>query len=164
MAEIVLLADHPRLVEEVGLLRWREWGYGDPSPREWIETTRREAGRDDLPVTLVAIDDDGHALGAVALGDADDALTDDERAVRTPWLLGMVVAGDARLHGVGRLLVGALEDLARDRGHEQVWVVTGDPAVGFYRACSWTVVGELVTAKEQLPGTVLHRPLRPDGG
>jgi hypothetical protein len=119
MAEIVLAADHPRLVEEVGLLRWREWGYGDPSPREWIETTRREAGRDDLPVTLVAIDDDGYALGAVALGDADDALT---------------------------------------------WVVTGDPAVGFYRACSWTVVGELVTAKEQLPGTVLHRPLRPDGG
>lgn len=59
-------------------------GYDDPSPQEWIETTRREAGRDDLPVTLVAMDGARHALGAVALGDADDAVTDEERAGRTP--------------------------------------------------------------------------------
>ncbi len=164
MAEIVRLAGHSYLVEEVGVLRWREWGYGDPSPEAWVETTRREAGGDVLPMTLVAIDGDGHALGAVALGEADDALTDAERAARTPWLLGMVVAPAARLHGVGRDLVAALEDLARDRGHQQVWVVTGDRAVGFYRACGWVDVEDLVTTRENLPSTVLLRRLQPDGG
>jgi GNAT superfamily N-acetyltransferase len=164
MAEIVLLAGHPDLVKEVGVLRWREWGYDDPSPEAWIDTTRREAGRDVLPVSLVAVDADGHALGAVALGDADDALTDDERAGRTPWLLGMVVRATDRGTGVGRALVSALEYRARDRGHEQVWVVTGDRAVGFYRACGWTDVEDLVTTREDLPSTVLLRRLLPDGG
>jgi GNAT superfamily N-acetyltransferase len=162
MAAIVLLAGHPDLVEEVGVLRWREWGYGDRSPEAWIETTRREAGRDALPVTLVAVDPDGHALGAVALGDADDALTDGERAGRTPWLLGMVVRDTDRLGGIGRDLVAALEDLARGRGHEQVWVVTGDRAVGFYRACGWVDVEDLVTTRENLPSTVLLRRLAPE--
>jgi len=60
--------------------------------------------------------------------------------------------------------VRALEDLARDRGHEQVWVVTGDPAVGFYRACGWATAADLVTTKEKLPSTVLRRDLRPAGG
>jgi GNAT superfamily N-acetyltransferase len=158
----LLLADRPELIPEVGLLRWREWGYDDPSPDAWVETTRREAGRVDLPVTVVAVDDEGRALGAVALGDADDALTEDERAGRTPWLEGMVVRDDSRLRGIGRALVAALEDLARSRGHEQVWVVTGARAVDFYRACGWTDVEDLVSAKERLPCTVLVRRLAPE--
>jgi len=155
-----VLADHLGLVEEVGVLRWREWGYDDPSPEGWVETTRREVGRDDLPVTLVAVDEDGHALGAVALGEVDDALTDDERRGRTPWLLGMVVRECHRHRGVGRTLVRALEGLARTRGHDRVWVVTGDRAVDFYRACGWSDVEDLVTTREQLPSTVLVRELR----
>jgi GNAT superfamily N-acetyltransferase len=164
MAEIVLLAGHAHLIEEVGVLRWREWGYDDPSPEAWSEVTRREAGQDVLPVSLVAVDADGRALGAVALGDADDALTDDERAGRTPWLLGMVVRESDRGTGIGRALVTALEDLARDRGHEQVWVVTGDRAAGFYRACGWTDVEDLVTTQESLPSTVLLRRLGSESG
>lgn len=52
-ATISLLADHPALVREVGVLRWTEWGYDDPSPQSWIAITAREAGRDDLPITWV---------------------------------------------------------------------------------------------------------------
>jgi len=162
MPEIGLLADHPGLVREIGVLRWREWGYDEPSPEAWIEITRRETGRDDLPVTLVAIDGEGRALGAVALGDADDALTEAERAGRTPWLLGMVVRDQARLRGIGRLLVAALENLALRRGSDQVWVVTGDRAVDFYRACDWVAAEDLVTAKEGLASTVLVRRLVPE--
>jgi GNAT superfamily N-acetyltransferase len=95
----------------------------------------------------------------VALGRADDALTDAERAGRTPWLLGMVVSDAARLRGIGRDLVAALEYLARSRGHEQVWVVTGAGAVDFYRACGWADVEELVTTTERIPSTVLVRRL-----
>jgi GNAT superfamily N-acetyltransferase len=156
---VALLADHPDLIEQIGVLRWTEWGYGDPSPDEWIAVSAREAGRDDLPVTLVAIDWSGSAVGVVGLDVADDALTDDERAARTPWLVGLVVDGHARRQGVARTLVRALEALGRGRGHHELWVVTGSEAVDLYRACGWTDVQQLVTEKEHLPSTVLTRVL-----
>ncbi|WP_151084732.1 GNAT family N-acetyltransferase [Nocardioides cynanchi] len=152
-----LLADHPELIAEVGVLRWREWGNGSPTPGSWIEVTAREAGSEHLPVTLVAMDLDGYALGAVALGEYDDALDADERAGRGPWLLGMVVRRPERKCGVGRLMVAAIEDLARSRGHERVWVATGAEAVEFYERCGWQVDEHLVLAKDHLPTTILTR-------
>jgi GNAT superfamily N-acetyltransferase len=156
---VVLLADHPELVRAVGRLRWTEWGYDDPSPDAWVAVTEREAGRDTLPVTLVAIDVDGSAVGAVGLDDADDALTEQEVAGRTPWLVGLVVGRDVRRRGLGRRLVGGLEDLARHRGDPRVWVVTGGDAAGFYRACGWIEVERRVTAREGLASEVLVRDL-----
>jgi len=156
---VELLADHPHLVLEAGELRWTEWGYDDPSPDEWIATTRQEAGRDHLPVTLVAIDKRSSVVGVVGLDVSDDALTEDERMSRTPWLVGLVVRRRSRRRDVGRTLVRALEDLARSRGHDRVWVVTGGGATDFYRACGWTDAERLITAKERLPSTVLTRAL-----
>jgi GNAT superfamily N-acetyltransferase len=156
---VALLGDHPDLIRDAGMLRWTEWGFDDPSPDAWIEVTRREAGRDELPVTLVALDEDGSIVGVVGLDVADDALTDEERAGRTPWLVGLVVRHEVRRRDIGRLLVGALEDLARGRGHDRMWVVTGADAPGFYRACGWVDAERLVTAKETLPSTVLTRAL-----
>jgi GNAT superfamily N-acetyltransferase len=154
---VVVLADRLDLVGEVGVLRWTEWGYDDPSPDEWIAVTRREAGRDELPVTLVAIDAEGHAIGVVGLDTADDALTEDERDGRTPWLVGMVVRRDFRLRDVGRTLMDALADVAREHGHDRMWVLTGGSADDYYRACGWSDVERLVTSKESLPSTVLTR-------
>jgi GNAT superfamily N-acetyltransferase len=156
---IALLADHPDLVEQAGILRWTEWGYDDPSPDEWIATTTREAGRDVLPVTLVAIGAGGSVVGVVGLDATDDALTDDERAGRTPWLVGLVVRRDARRRDIGRALVRAVEAAASERGHPRMWVVTGGDAEEFYRACGWVDVEQLVTTKEQLTSTVLTRVL-----
>lgn len=62
------LADHPELVEQVGLLRWKEWAYVAQDATPFIEVTTREAGRrGQLPMTLVAIDAVGGAVGAVGL-------------------------------------------------------------------------------------------------
>jgi GNAT superfamily N-acetyltransferase len=160
---LALLADVPERISDVGAIRWLEWGYDDPSAEEWIDITAREAGRDELPVTWVALDEHGSALGAVALGADDDALTEAERDRRTPWLLGLVVRRDSRRRGIGRRLVAQLEEAARTRGHDRVWVVTGSDAVGFYRACGWEPVQDLVTTQEGLPSTVLtRRLLRPE--
>jgi GNAT superfamily N-acetyltransferase len=153
-----LLAEHPELVAEVGVLRWREWG-DSPTPGTWIEVTAREAGSDHLPITLVAMDLDGRALGAVALGERDDALDETERADRGPWLLGMVVRRPERKCGVGRLMVTAIEDLARSRGHDRVWVATGAEAVEFYLHCGWRAHEHLVLAKDRLPTTILAKDL-----
>jgi GNAT superfamily N-acetyltransferase len=152
---VELLADRPELVHEAGLLRWTEWGYDDPSPDRWVAVTAREAGRDGLPVTLVAVDADDSAVGVAGLDAADDALTDLERGGRAPWLVGMVVRRDVRRRDIGRTLMNALADVAREHGHDRMWVVTGREAAGYYRACGWTDVEQLVTSKEQLPSTVL---------
>jgi GNAT superfamily N-acetyltransferase len=153
------LADHADLVPQVGHLRWREWGDEDLDPNAWITLTRQEAGRNHLPVTLVAIDPSGDAVGAVALGLTDGALNDHERRERSPWLLGMVVRSDARRQGVGRLLVSALERVAADRGYSQVWVATGKEAVDFYRSCGWVDEESLTLASTGVTTIILTKQI-----
>jgi len=130
-----LLADQPDLIAEVGILRWRASGsVGTPGP--WIESTARDAGRDALPLTLVAMDLDGRVIGAVTLGPADDT-----RGVscgeRVAWVVRMVVRPGERMCGVGRLMMNAVEDLARQHGHGRLWVAAADDHADFYRHCGW---------------------------
>lgn len=146
--EVELLADAPHLIEPVGRLRFAEWGH-DGDVDEWIATTRREAGRDDLPVTWVAVDETGAALGAVALGPSDVP----GRPELMPCVWGMVVRADLRGRGIGRLLLQRLERFAVDRGHPVVWVLTGPPAVGYYERCGWQ------RAEELAEGTLLRKTI-----
>ena len=141
---IELLADHERLIPSIGAIRWREWGH-PPEPQNpawWIEVTAREVGRDELPVTWVAIDGVGEALGAVGLGEFDR----EERRDRSPWVLGMIVQADCCGRGIGRLLLSHLEAWAVVRGYAQVWVANKGPAIGFYQACGWELSEEVETA------------------
>jgi GNAT superfamily N-acetyltransferase len=142
-----LLADQPELIAEVGVLRWRASGSaGTPGP--WIESTGRSAGRDDLPLTLVAMDLEGHAIAAVTLGPADGK-TPVDGAERAPWVERMVVRPGERLCGVGRLMVQAVEDLARGQGHDHLWVAATDDDADFYRHCGWAdAAGRASTAAD----------------
>jgi len=135
--EIALLADHPDLIPAVAEIRWREWG-GVPERAEldwWVDVTAREAGREGLPVTLVAIEPSAEAAGAVGLGRFDP----EERRDRSPWVLGMIVRPGRRGTGVGRLLLESLSRWAAEHGYQRLWVATGDPAVSFYRSWGWTM-------------------------
>ena len=129
-----LLADQPELIAEVGVLRWRASGQGGTAG-PWIESTARDAGQDGLPLTLVAMGIEGQAIGAVTLGHRDDDVTGCDGLA--PWLIRMVVHPDERRCGVGRLMVSAAEDLARERGYDRVWVAAGDEDAEFYRRCGW---------------------------
>jgi GNAT superfamily N-acetyltransferase len=123
-----LLADQPELIAEVGVLRWRAAGsVGTPGP--WIESTARTAGRDRLPLSLVAMDLDGRVIGAVTLGVAG-------------WVVDLVVQPGERLCGIGRLMVGAVEDLAHEHGQDQLWVASEDEHAEFYRHCGWDDIDE----------------------
>jgi len=153
------LADHSELFEQVGLLRWKEWAYGAPDAAPFIEVTAREAGRGgQLPMTLVAIDVAGGAVGAVGLDRVDDELSVAERAGRAPWIVGMVVAAESRKLGTGRQLLENLQDLAASLGHARTWVATGDEAVGFYQRCGWAPVGHLRLESTGIPTTILTKP------
>ena len=57
------LAANPQLIKQVGLLRWREWAYGEKDSTRFVDVSRDEAGDGvHLPMTLVAIDSAGDAL------------------------------------------------------------------------------------------------------
>jgi GNAT superfamily N-acetyltransferase len=153
------LADHPELLEQAGLLRWKEWAYGANDPAPFIEVTARETGRwGQLPMTLVAIDAAGEAAGVVGLGPIDDELSAAERDGRTPWILGMVVRSGGRKRGVGRQLLDSLQHVAASLGHPRTWVATGDEAVGFYQRCGWEAVEQLRLESTGIPTTILMRP------
>ena len=147
-----LLADQPELVAEVGVLRWRASGECG-TPGVWIESTARDAGREATPVTLVAMGLDGRAIGAVTLGCHDPEVPHEGRA---PWLVGLVVRSGERRCGVGRLMVTAAADLARDLGHERLWVAPRPEDVAFYTQCGWETA-------EVGPASVLSRDLAGDG-
>jgi GNAT superfamily N-acetyltransferase len=136
--EVHLLADHESLIAAVGEIQWREWGHPpEPEDRDWwIDVSAREAGRRLLPITWVAIDARGEAVGAAGLGEFDI----EERRDRSPWVLGMIVRPDRRGTGIGRRLLSRLESWAREQGCGQVWVATGDQASGFYQACGWQLI------------------------
>jgi GNAT superfamily N-acetyltransferase len=151
-----LLADYPHLVAEVGLMRWREWGRAPErtDPAFWVSVTGDEAGRISLPVSWVAVDADGQAVGAVGLGKFDI----EERRDRSPWVLGMIVHPDQRRRGIGRLLLATLGDWAKSRGTMQVWVATGGSAVSFYNDCGWDTVESFSRGTDEMT-TVLTRHL-----
>jgi GNAT superfamily N-acetyltransferase len=150
-----LLADQPELIAEVGVLRWRAAGsVGTPGP--WIESTARTAGREKLPLTLVAMGLEGEVIGAVTLDLAAGAPAP-VGSDRLPWVVHMVVRPGERLCGVGRLMVSALVDLAQEHGHDELWVAADDEDVEFYHHCGWR---ESTSAAEG-PATVLRKPLVP---
>jgi len=144
---IALLADHPAAIPAIAALRCREWGQ--PSDlADWIATTAREAGHEALPMSWVALDAAGAALGAVGL----IAYDWDDWAERTPWVGGMLVRPDRRDGGIGARLLAHLAAWARTRGHTTVWVATGGRAIRFYERCGWVIhdsvtgeTGEIVT-------------------
>jgi GNAT superfamily N-acetyltransferase len=135
---VELLADHPDLIPAVGEMRQREWGrWQDPpesvDPAWWVDVTRRESGRHELPVTFVGMSADGTLAGAVGIGQVDPPELQD----RGPWVIGVIVAPELRGQGAGRAILGHTLRWAGDHGHDPVWVATGPYAAGFYQSCGW---------------------------
>lgn len=162
-----LLADQPELIAEVGALRWRaSGGAGTPGP--WIEAAARRAGRDRLPISLVAMGLDGGVIGALTLSHTSDGRDPDDApgepaAGADPWLVELVVRDDERRCGVGRLMIGAAEAVAREQGYRRVRVAAPTSDADFYLHCGWHPEVEPGTTTDGPPGIVLVRDLTVDG-
>jgi GNAT superfamily N-acetyltransferase len=75
----------------------------------------------------------------------------------SPWLAGLYVTPEYRRRGVGRMLVRAIEDQARQRGNTQLYLYTDD-AIAYYERLGWRVV-ELTTWKDY-PMALMVRDLQ----
>jgi GNAT superfamily N-acetyltransferase len=134
-ARIELLSADSPLIDTVIGWHWHEWskGHDDANFDEWRARLRSRTNHDRVPFTLV-----GHLgsepVGCVSVTDDD---LDDRFADHGPWLSGMLVIGPARNLGVGRALLRAIEERARDVGAAELWLRTGE-AEQFYERCGWS--------------------------
>jgi predicted GNAT family N-acyltransferase len=119
----------------VRVCRWDEARAEARRIRELVFV--REQG---VPLALEMDDQDAHCDHALAL-------TDDGRAVGTGRLLPdghigrMAVLKEWRAKGVGALLLQALIEQARQRGHARVCLNAQSYAAGFYRRYGFEVSG-----------------------
>jgi GNAT superfamily N-acetyltransferase len=97
---------------------------------------------DDVPTSVhaVAIDKkSGDVAGIGSLVVQAWAKEPDTFAFR---LRGMAVDDKHRGSGAGRVVLGALEQHARDQGAPLLWCNARIEAVGFYKKSGWEVIGE----------------------
>jgi GNAT superfamily N-acetyltransferase len=76
----------------------------------------------------------------------------------SPWLAGLYVDPQYRLHGVGHMLVRAIEGEARLRGNDRLYLYT-DSAIGYYQRQGW--IAEDRFDWKGIPTTLMVRHLRP---
>ena len=103
------------------------YGLSIYPPENYHALDVREFARDDV-VLLVARDDNGDALGMAALN------------IPTAELKRMFVAPEARGTGLGRRLLEAVENAARDRGILTLRLETGEPqaaAIALYERAGY---------------------------
>ena len=99
-------------------------------------TAYRDAGEGRV---LVAVHD-GRVVGFAAL----DFARPIQRAERIGHLSAFAVASDARRQGVGRILLAAVEDAAREAGCRHVHCTSAEHRAGahlFYPAAGWPLTG-----------------------
>ncbi len=131
--EIALLADRPDLIDAVVdalIVEWPEW-YGLSSREEILQEVRSRAQSDDIPLTLVAVDD-AEMVGTVSLNLASIPT----HTHLSPWLGGLWVADGRRGKGTGSALTAACRAHAERLGFERLYAATAS-AQGLFRRDGW---------------------------
>ena len=117
--------------------RWRVAAFNDVLGRSFEEehqTLETFAADQSQQVGMVAFCD-GVAAGTCLLVPSE---IEPVHAV-SPWLAGLFVEPEHRRLGIGRMLVRAIEDQARLRGHVRLYLYT-DGARPFYEQLGWSVI------------------------
>ena len=144
--EVKRLTADAAVFDEVFRWHWREWGVSTPDAdeSEWRAQLARRCHVDGIPFTVVAALD-GEPVGCVSVCEDDRDVRYGERG---PWLSGMVVVGPARNMGVGRELLVAAADAARQAAVAELWVWTTE-AGPFYERCGYEYAHRKETLRDQ---------------
>lgn len=131
--QIVHLADRLDQVPRVAAWGFAQWGH--LSPGQTLETRQRdlwtELRRDALPMTFLAVDVAGEAVGTAAL-----ILDDLEGDRRNPWLASVFVVPAARRRGLAARLVRTIEQHASRLGYRRLFLFTAS-AAELYAGLGW---------------------------
>ncbi|MFE4695465.1 GNAT family N-acetyltransferase [Streptomyces sp. NPDC056738] len=136
---------------------YRSSGEYDPEhiAPDHIEADLREEAGGEGGHVLLARDAEGRAVGLVCLLDRHP--TDGY-----PWIGLLIVHGDQRRRGIGRLLVAAVKDRFRRQGRDglRIAVLENNPsASAFWSALGWQEIDRRRDIQWGRPCIVMHKPL-----
>ena len=124
---------------------------GKKTPEARIKKLNAHLNRDQLPIAWVA-HVEGHLLGSAALRVHDLEGREDV----TPWLGGVFVGPQFRRRGVGAALCATVENAARSRGIQTLYLFTLDKQA-WYSGQGWTVFAPCVW--HERPGDIMSKRL-----
>ena len=151
---ISYLIHHPEYIPQLAQWLFEQWGpvLGEKNLEVRIKKLKAHMNRDELPIAWVAYAN-GQLLGTAALRVHDL----EEREDLTPWLGGVFVGSEFRRRGIGAALSATVEEAARSRGIQTLYLFTLDKRA-WYSRLGWTVLGPCVW--HQRPGDIMCKQLQ----
>ena len=148
------LSEHPEYVQELAQWLFKEWDsiLGEGNPEARIKKLKAHMNRDELPIAWVA-HANGQLLGTASLRVHDLEGSED----LTPWLGGVFVGSPFRRRGIGAALCTTVEDAARTRGIQTLYLFTLDKQAWYSRQ-GWTVLAPCVW--HERPGDIMCKQLQ----
>ena len=152
---ISYLIDHPDYIPLLAQWLFEQWDaiLGEKTTETRIKKLKAHMNRDQLPIAWVA-HANGQLLGTAALRVHDL----EEREDLTPWLGGVFVASQFRRRGLGAALCTTVEEAARSRGIQTLYLFTLDKQQWYLRQ-GWTLLAPCVW--HELPGDIMSKRLQP---
>lgn len=135
--KIEYLSDRPEFLPTLAQWHYQEWSALRPGDSVEARMIRLKSwsGRDDIPLTVVALSDEQLLLGSASLIEHDM----DDRLELTPWLAGVFVAPEHRRRGIGAALVWRIMDEATSLQVPRLYLYTVD-STPFYASLGWSPV------------------------
>lgn len=131
---------------------WKDH-YGPTGPGFAIKDATERAERHGLPTAIVALGDNGQAVGTATLSRTSFGAKGNE----SPWITGLCVAPEHRGHGIGTALVQYLTQFAETEGIAEVFATTIN-AAGLMRRAGFR---QLRTVEDKgQDWQVMHRRLK----
>ena len=151
---ISYLIDHPEYIAQLAQWLFEQWGVllGEENLDVRIKKLKAHMNRDELPIAWVA-HANGQLLGTAALRVYDLEGRED----LTPWLGGVFVGPKFRRRGIGEALCAAVEDAARERGTETLYLFTLDKQA-WYSQLGWAMLEPCVW--HQRSGDIMCKQLQ----
>ena len=151
---ISYLIEHPEYIPQLAQWLFEQWDtiLGEKTPEVRIEKLKAHMNRDELPIAWVA-HANGQLFGTAALRVHDLEGRED----LTPWLGGVFVGPHFRGRGIGAALSARVEDEARSRKTETLYLFTLDKQA-WYSRLGWTLLAPCVW--HERPGDIMCKRLQ----
>jgi len=152
--QISYLIEHPEYIPQLAQWLFEQWGgiLAERTIETRIKKLQAHMNRDELPIAWVA-HADGQLLGTAALRVHDLEGRED----LTPWLGGVFVGSQFRRRGIGAALCARVEDEARSRKMETLYLFTLDKQV-WYSRLGWRSFASCVWHEQ--PGAIMCKNLQ----
>lgn len=140
---ILSLHNAPQYAGQIIDWLWR--AFDADNSREFMASVVNSSLQEaEFPVTFVAVDDAGRAVGTVGFWRCDLISRQD----LFPWLAALYVDESARGSGLSAALQQHVIDYARQRGYRHLWLWS--TFGGYYERAGWTPAGEALDYPDKI--------------